>query len=148
MKRAVVLLVAVAALVAGIDMLADLTQDRPDHVVPGSRSEIVLEVSASDRTGSNFLAAQGLWGACQGNVWQRLAEPGVVQVADGRFRLTTEPAVGEHSWRRLQGCLEDATLDRVKGHVVSKRDLPPEPAPAGGYEPGNLRSPGDQGQPP
>ena len=124
MKRALFGIVAVAAVFAGIDALADLTQDRPDHVQPGSRSEIVLEVSARDRTGSNLLAAQGLWGACQGNVWQRLAEP-VVQVADGRFRLTTEPAVGEHSWRRLQGCLEDATLDRVKGHVVSKRDVPP-----------------------
>ncbi|HEX2046532.1 MAG TPA: hypothetical protein VHF27_02130 [Acidimicrobiales bacterium] len=127
MKRALLGVLAVVAVVAGIDALADMTQDRPDHVVPGSRSEIVLEVSSRDRTGSDLLAAQGLWGACQGNVWQRLAEPGVVQVADGRFRLTTEPAVGEHSWRRLQGCLEDATLDRVKGHVVSKRDLPPAP---------------------
>ncbi len=127
MKRALVTLMAVIALVAGIDVLADLTQDRPDHVEPGSRSEIVLQVASSDRTGSDLLAAQGLWGACQGNVWQRLAEPGVVAVADGRFRLTTEPALGEHSWRRLQGCLEDATLDRVKGHVVSKRDLPPGP---------------------
>jgi hypothetical protein len=127
MKRVLFGVLAVVALFAGIDVLADLTQDRPDHVVPGSRSEIVLEVSSSDRTGSALLSAQGLWGACQGNVWQRLAEPGVVQVADGRFRLTTEPAVGEHSWRRLQGCLEDATLDRVRGHVVSKTDLPPAP---------------------
>ena len=127
MKRALLGLVAVAALFAGIDLLADMTQDRPDRVLPGSRSEIVLEVSSRDRTGSDLLAAQGLWGACQGNVWQRLTEPGVVEVADGRFRLTTEPAVGEHSWRRLQGCLEDTTLDRVKGHVVSKQDVPPSP---------------------
>ncbi len=127
MKRVLFGVIAAVAVVAGIDALADMTQDRPDRVLPGSRSEIVLEVSARDRTGSDLLAAQGLWGACQGNVWQRLAEPGVVEVGDGRFRLTTEPAVGEHSWRRLQGCLEDATLDRVKGHVVSKRDLPPGP---------------------
>ena len=130
MKRAVLVAVALAAIVGGIDVLADMTQDRPDHVVPGSRSEIVLEVSSSDRTGSDLLSAQGLWGACQGNVWQRLVDPGVVQVADGQFRLITEPAVGEHSWRRLQGCLEDATLDRVRGHVVSKRDVLPEAPPA------------------
>jgi len=96
--------VAVAALVGGIDALADLTQDRPDSVVPGSRSEIVLEVRSRDRTGSDRLSAQGLWGACQGTVWQKLLEPGVIELADGRFRLTTEPALGEHSWRRLQGC--------------------------------------------
>ncbi|MDQ4068047.1 MAG: hypothetical protein M3203_00980 [Actinomycetota bacterium] len=125
MKRGLLVAVAVVAVYAGIDVLADLTQDRPDDVRPGSRSEIVLEVSSRDRTGSDLLAAQGLWGACQGNVWQRLVDPGVVQGNDGRFRLTTEPAIGEHAWRRLQGCLEDATLDRVKGHVVSKRDVPP-----------------------
>ncbi len=127
MKRALLGIMAVAALFAGIDLLADMTQDRPDRVLPGSRSEIVVEVSSRDRTGSDLLAAQGLWGACQGNVWQRLTEPGAVEVADGRFRFTTEPAVGEHSWRRLQGCLEDTTLDRVKGHVVSKQDVPPAP---------------------
>lgn len=129
MKRAVIAVVAVAATVMGIDFLADLTQDRPDRVVPGSRSEVVLEVRSRDRTGSDLMSAQGLWGACQGTVYQRLAEPGVTEVGDGRFRLQTEPALGEHAWRRLQGCLEDATLDRVKGHVVSKRDMAPAPAP-------------------
>lgn len=127
MKRAVLVAVALAAIVAGIDVLADLTQDRPDKVLPGSRSEILLSLESRDRRGSDLLAAQGLWGACHGNVWQRLVEPGVEQVGDGRFRLTTEPAVGEHSWRRLQGCLEDTTLDRVKARVISKRDLPPAP---------------------
>jgi hypothetical protein len=127
MKRALVIAVAVAALVIGVDVLADLTQDRPDRVLPGSRSEIVLDVQSRDRGGSALLSAQGLWGACQGTVRHRLAEPGVIEVADGRFRLITEPALGEHSWRRLQGCLEDTTLDKVKAHVVSNRDVGPPP---------------------
>lgn len=127
MKRVVVVVLGLAALVAGIDVLADLTQDRPDKVAPGSRSVIVLTVESRDRRGSDLLAAEGLWGACHGNVWQRLVEPGVEDVGGGRFRLTTEPAIGEHSWRRLQGCFEDTTLDRVKARVLSKRDLPPAP---------------------
>jgi hypothetical protein len=127
MKRALLILVAVAALAIGIDALADLTQDRPDQVVPGSRSEIVLDVASRDRGGSDLLSAQGLWGACQGTVHHRLVEPGVVEVSDGRFRLQTQPALGEHSWRRLQGCLEDTTLDRVKARVVTKHDLAPAP---------------------
>jgi hypothetical protein len=125
MKRTVLLLLAAAALAVGIDALADLTQDRPDRVLPGSRSEVVLDVVSRDRGGSALLSAQGLWGACQGTVRHRLVEPGVVELADGRFRLQTEPALGEHSWRRLQGCLEDTTLDRVKARVVSKHDLAP-----------------------
>ena len=129
MKRALLVVLAVAGVVMGIDVLADLTQDRPDRVPPGSRSEVVLEVDSRDRTGSELLSAQGLWGACQGTVYQKLAEPGVTQVAEGQFRLLTEPALGEHAWRRLQGCLEDATLDRVKARVLSKRDLAPAPVP-------------------
>ena len=125
MKRTVLLLVAAATLALGIDTLADLTQDRPDRVLPGSKSEVVLEVHSRDRGGSALLSAQGLWGACQGTVRHRLVEPGLVELSEGRFRLQTEPALGEHSWRRLQGCLEDTTLDRVKAHVVSKRDLAP-----------------------
>lgn len=128
MKRALLVVLAVASAVMGIDVLADLTQDRPDRVLPGSRSEVLLEVDSRDRTGSELLSAQGLWGACQGTVYQKLTEPGVTQVAEGQFRLLTEPALGEHAWRRLQGCLEDATLDRVKARVLSKRDLAPAPA--------------------
>ena len=123
MRRALAAVLAAATIVIGIDALADLTQDRPDPARPGSRSEIVVRVASRDRTGSDFLAARGLWGACQGTVRHRLVEPGVVDVGSGRFLLRTEPALGEHSWRRLQGCLEDATLDRVKATVVSKRDL-------------------------
>ena len=89
----------------------------------------MLDVASRDRGGSVLLSAQGLWGACQGTVRHRLVDPGVVELSDGRFRLQTEPALGEHSWRRLQGCLEDATLDLVKARVVSKRDLPPSAAP-------------------
>ena len=129
MKRALAVVVVVAALAVGVDVLADLTQDRPDRVLPGTRSEIVLDLKSRDRGGSALLSAQGLWGACQGTVRHRLAEPGVVEVSEGRFRLVTEPALGEHSWRRLQGCLEDTTLDKVKAHVVTKRDIGPEALP-------------------
>ena len=129
MKRALAVMILVAALVIGVDVLADLTQDRPDRALPGTRSEIVLDLKSRDRGGSALLSAQGLWGACQGTVRHRLAEPGVVEVSEGRFRLVTDPALGEHSWRRLQGCLEDTTLDKVKAHVVTKRDIGPAASP-------------------
>jgi hypothetical protein len=118
--------VVVGAIAMGVDALADMTQDRADRVPPGSRSEIVIDLRSRERGGSGLRSAQGLWGACQGTVWQQAIEPGPVEVAEGRFRVVTEPAIGEHSWRRLQGCLEDATLDRVTATVVRKTDLPPE----------------------
>ncbi len=125
MKRLVLVALAVVTIAAGVDSLADLTQDRPDRVLPGTRSEIVLDIDSRERGGSALRSAQGLWGACQGTVRNRTVEPGPVEVSEGRFRVFTAPAIGEHSWRRLQGCLEDTTLDRVKAHVVLKRDLPP-----------------------
>jgi hypothetical protein len=127
-KRVALVLLGMAALAVFVDVLGDLTQDRPDKVVPGARSEIVLDLRTQDYLGSPLSAAQGLWGACSGTVTQRLLDPGVVDLGEGRYRLVTDPAVGEHSWRRLQGCLEDATIDRVTAEVVSKRDLLPTAA--------------------
>jgi len=128
-KRAALVLIGMAALAVFVDILGDLTQDRPDRVVAGSQSEIVLEVRTKDYLGSSLSAAQGLWGACSGTVHQALVDPGVVDLGDGRFRLVTDRAVGEHSWRRLQGCLEDATIDRITAEVVTKHDFLPAPVP-------------------
>ncbi|HWC10506.1 MAG TPA: hypothetical protein VG455_04710 [Acidimicrobiales bacterium] len=126
MKRALLLLGAVVATVLGIDWLADLTQNRPDRNVPGSRSEVVLDVTVRHHwSPATLTTAQGLWGACQHTAFRRLLEPGMVEVGEGRFRVVTEPALGENAWRRLKGCLEDVTVDRVKANIVSKRDFPP-----------------------
>ena len=125
MKRAAIILLGMAALAIFVDALGDLTQDRPDKVMPGAQSEIVLKVRTQDYLGADLSAVQGLWGACSGTVTQQLVDPGVVDLGEGRYRLLTNPAIGEHSWRRLQGCLEDATIDRVTAEVVAKRDLLP-----------------------
>ncbi|MFP5319706.1 MAG: hypothetical protein ACLGI2_15590 [Acidimicrobiia bacterium] len=126
MKRVGLVLVLVAVTVLGVDWLADLTQDRPDRVDRGSRSRIVLEVKVRHNLDPAPLArAESLWGACEHTVYQQLAEPGLVELEAGRFLAVTEPAIGEHAWRRLQGCLEDFTIDRLYGHVVSKKDVAP-----------------------
>ncbi len=125
MKRIAVVLIGMAALAVFVDVLGDLTQDRPDKVVAGAQSEIVLQLRTKDYLGSPLSAAQGLWGACSGTVTQQLVAPGVIDIGSGRYRLVTDTAVGEHSWRRLQGCLEDATIDRITAEVVTKRDFLP-----------------------
>jgi hypothetical protein len=124
MKRAALIVVLLATIVVSIDWLADRTQDRPDKVVVGSRSELVIEVKVRhDRAPASLTRAQGLWAACQHTGGRHIVPPGLVEVAPGRFQVTTEPALGDHGWRRLKGCLEDMTIDRVMGSVVSKRDV-------------------------
>ena len=125
MKRIVLTAALLAASFFGIDALGDLTQNRPDSPRPGSSSEILLSVEGRGRQASTLRAAESLWGACQGTVAHSLAEPGPLEVAPGRVRLVTRPALGPHSWRRLRGCLEDATIDLVRARVVSKHDLLP-----------------------
>ena len=127
MKRTLATAGLVVATFFFVDALGDMTQNRPDRPRPGSQSEIVLTVEGRGRQTPMEKAAESLWGACQGTVSQGLAQPGPVEIGPGRVRLVTEPALGDHDWRRLRGCLEDATVDLVRARVVSKRDIVPGP---------------------
>ena len=118
------MLVGAAVLVVGsvaVDQLADLTQTRPDHPVADSM-EIVFDVSTRNPRRPALQAAQGLWGACQGTIY-RGTGAGDVAVDGQRARVVVHPALGDHGRRRLRGCLEDVTVDRVKAHVVHMREL-------------------------
>lgn len=125
MKK-IVLLLGVALVVGfGLGELADLTQARADHVPAGYRTELVFDVKVSGYLQSVDDAARNLWGACAGTVGEHLVvAEGVSQVSDGRYRLVLAPAIGEHSERKLRGCIEDATLDRIKGNVVAVTRIP------------------------
>lgn len=132
MKKALIVVVAVAGLWVGIDYLSDLTQNRPDRVARNTTSQVVFRMSARNGE-ATMRQAQGLWGACQGTVRRHeLAEPGVTALGGGRFQFLTQPALGKHAWRRLKGCIEDLTLDRALATVVSKDDFAAvAPAPGG-----------------
>jgi hypothetical protein len=44
---------------------------------------------------------------------------GAGTTAHDGYTVSISPAIGENGRKRLVGCLEDATLDRVMGHVRS-----------------------------
>lgn len=103
--------------------LARATQNRADGLKSGTRSEVVLEVETRDVHDPNT-AARGLWGTCQQTVDEKRLQSFEV-LGDGRFSIVVEPAIGEHDERRLVGCLEDFTIERVLGDVIEIRDLEP-----------------------
>jgi hypothetical protein len=109
-------LVAVVLFV-GIGAMADATQNRPDEVDPSSTTRIVFDVDTRDYKRSDAEAARGLWAVCSSTIFNRVLV-GPAQIPEGTA-VTLRPALGEHSTKRLVGCLEDATLDRVMGTVVS-----------------------------
>ena len=119
MKRAMATVALLAVLGVGIVVMADATQNRPDVRPAGSITTVDFSVSSRDYQRGDTAAATALWAVCSatiGGTVSPLPEP----VGDA-WRVTIEPEVGEHGRSRLVGCLEDVTLDRVLGHVVSLR---------------------------
>ncbi|NUS43767.1 MAG: hypothetical protein HOQ24_08790 [Mycobacteriaceae bacterium] len=89
----------------------------PEHTV-------VLDV----RTTPAFLqtsdaAAQGLWLACTGSI-SGTPDPLPRRHQDGTYAATIRPALAADTERRLLGCLQDMTLDNVRGRVVASCDQP------------------------
>lgn len=126
LRRLLLLAVVTAVGVVGLQELADATRNEGDHHVPGSQSEIVLDVRT--RRSDIDLGAEGLWAACHLTVgFADVVEP-ISRVAggpgpgaddEGRYSVTVTPALGKNDERRLRGCLQDGTVDRVWADVVS-----------------------------
>ncbi|MGH9138285.1 MAG: hypothetical protein ACRD0G_14775 [Acidimicrobiales bacterium] len=125
MKR--VLIVVALALVGwvAVDAMGDAFQTRPDSVPPDSVSEIVLEVRENGYLQPLGDGARNLWASCAGTTSRDVvADESFVEVEPGTFRVVVQPALGEHGQERLVGCLEDLTVERLQGDVVSVRHLP------------------------
>jgi hypothetical protein len=112
--------VLVVGAVASVDVLGDLTQSRPDAVRNGAATEVVLSVSNDRFRSGDDAAADALWGVCAAQTGSHVVgEGGPETIGGGRYRLVLVPAVGHHERRKLVGCLEDLTVDRVVGDVES-----------------------------
>jgi hypothetical protein len=98
----------------GIVGLAELTQNRPDPAVAGSTTVVAFDVATRDYRGGDETAAHALWAVCSASVDGEITAPAAS--GDG-FHVTISPAIGDNGRKRLVGCLEDGTLDRVIGHV-------------------------------
>jgi hypothetical protein len=103
--------------VFGVGELADLTQNRPDQMVDGSSTVVEFDVGTRDYPGSDLQAAQALWAVCAATVPGD--ETALAPLASGGFTVSVSPAIGTNGRKRLEGCLQDNTLDRVQGHIQS-----------------------------
>ena len=125
MKRILVLLLLVVGTIAAVDLLADATQSRPDRVRADEVTELVVDVDVDRFNPGEAAAADALWAVCAAQTRSRpTTADGPEPLGDGRYRLILTPAVGEHDERKLVGCLEDLTIERVRGDVelfVSRR---------------------------
>jgi hypothetical protein len=102
--------------------LAEVTQNRPDPPRTDRATELV--VTLRTRHGEARRAdARALWEVCHRQSFKNRLVGDIEEVELGRFRLVLHPALGEHSRRRVVGCLEDTTLDGLLGRVRILRDV-------------------------
>ncbi|MDQ3915307.1 MAG: hypothetical protein M3323_08270 [Actinomycetota bacterium] len=116
-KHALITIAVAAALSLGIDALGDLTQNRPDRALPGTSSTLVVEIKTRAADSSSVDTASRLWSACAGTVPGYVDTPKIAALGSGKALIVTQPALGEHTQRRLTGCLNDTTLDEVQARV-------------------------------
>jgi hypothetical protein len=118
----VLVLVGILGIV-GIGALADATQNRRDPPPdPDSTSAVVFEVD-SRRYPGDIDPGTVLWTACSGTIHHELLD--IAEVDDDIYRATVQPALGRNAERRLEGCLNDSTVDRLNGNVVSMEPATP-----------------------
>jgi hypothetical protein len=132
-RRGVVAGRVFAAVVAGlllygaIDVISDATQTRPDRDTSGMTTDLVLSVSHREAGRSALETTEALWAACQSTLRRSLSSR-LVALGSGQVRLEVTPGLGEHASRRVVGCLEDATFERVQADVVSSTTRPSAPS--------------------
>jgi hypothetical protein len=110
------LLVVAAVTVVGVVLLRDATKYVGGHG-RGGATQVDFSVEVKHYHHDLEDAAASLFYACVNTVgWEHATSPAAI---DGStFRATIRPRLPEDSSRRFRGCLEDATVDKVRGDVV------------------------------
>jgi hypothetical protein len=108
-------------LLASVFALAGATQNRPDEIHAGTSSIVSLDVYTNGVDQES--AVESLWQTCAGTTPSQLAEDSL-RVSEGTaVSLELSPALGPYGERRLRGCLEDATLDKVQAAVLRVKHM-------------------------
>jgi len=119
----VILAMAVTALLAffGFQLLEETTEY---HGGDGKAAQTTVMFSVQiKKYHSVDTAASALWATCTGNIgWQDAVPP--VRMSDGNYVAALRPSITADTKRRLKGCLDESTLDRVQGKQIRTVDGP------------------------
>lgn len=116
-RNGVVLLILVAGLLVGVHFLEEATEYHGGAGEAASTT-VVFTVKEKRFTHGSDLAATTLWNTCVGTLGWSSASSTPVRQDDGSYRAVLRPSLHADTRRRLRGCLEDFTLDRIRGSVT------------------------------
>ena len=118
MRAAFGLVVVAAVTVLGVVALSDATKYQ-GGLGAGGTTTIDFSVQVKHYHHDLEDAAASLWYACVGTVgWEGATAPALVPGEPRTYRATITPGLPEDSRRRFRGCLEDGTVDKVRGTLV------------------------------
>jgi hypothetical protein len=116
-RQAAALVVVALLLLVGVATLREATEYRGGSGT-SAQTTVVFTVKEKNLHHGTDLAATTLWRTCISTIgWDDEVEP--VRQDDGGYRAALRPSLPADTRRRLRGCLEDLTLDRVTGTVVT-----------------------------
>ncbi|CAO5161335.1 conserved hypothetical protein [Frankia sp. AiPs1] len=122
LRTLVAFAVAAVAVYFGVQVLQEATEY---HGGAGSQARTTVVFSVKDRGfkhGPDF-AAEALWRGCVATIgWDGEDDP--VAQGDQTYHATLRPSLPSDTRRRLRGCLEDLTMNHVRGRVVSMSSGP------------------------
>jgi hypothetical protein len=120
----VVALLGIFGTIQAIDLIGDATQSRVEPAPTGRSTELTFEVQTRGWVADQDATADALWVTCRNILYRHIDGNEIVPIGPGTYRVLVTPAMGEHGRRRLEGCIEDAVLDRTVGRVVSFVEVP------------------------
>jgi hypothetical protein len=121
MKRLLGLLVLVLLVGFGYSQLKEATEYTGREGKAGTNTTFTFQVKTKNFHHPDAVGATALWQACVSSLnWDSDTQP--VAISPGLFRASVEPALAGDTKRRLRGCLNEATVDRIQGEVKSTVD--------------------------
>jgi len=115
-RNGVILVIVVVGLLVGVHLLEEATEYH-GGAGAAAATTVVFTVEGKRFTHGADLAATTLWETCVGTLtWSDASAP--VRQDDGSYRAVLRPSLPADTRRRLRGCIEDLTLDRIKGSVT------------------------------
>jgi hypothetical protein len=115
-RNAVALVIVIGVLLFGVHKLKEATKY---HGGSGAAAATTVDFTVREKRfpHGDDLAATTLWNTCIGTLgWGNESPP--ARQADGSYQGVLHPSLPADTRRRLRGCLEDLTLDRIRGSVT------------------------------
>ena len=120
---AVVILVAGIA-AGGFDWLEDRLESQRDLRQEDVSTRIEVELRGARPAAWPAQSAATLWGTCSHALHGHVGPVSIDELGNGRFAILVPTYIGTYAERRVRGCLEDALVDRVQGHVIAVESVP------------------------